>query len=155
MSESLGYLISDTGRILRKAFDERARRIGITRPQWRVLARLNREPGLKQASLAELLEVEPISLSRMIDRLQDAGMVERRSDPHDRRAWCLHLTEKAAPVVTQMQALADELHRDMMSGMGAAAHDQLAELLTRTRDNLQLSITPEDQPTKERIKQNG
>ncbi|MFZ1742312.1 MAG: MarR family transcriptional regulator, partial [Pontixanthobacter sp.] len=137
MDENLGYLISDTGRILRKAFDKRARRVGITRPQWRVLARLNREPGINQAPLAALLEVEPITLTRMIDRLQQAGMVERRNDPNDRRAWCLYLTEKAEPVLAQMQELADELHHDMMAGMQPNSGAQLTGLLTSLRDNLQ------------------
>ena len=155
MDHDLGYLISDTGRILRKAFDNRARRAGITRPQWRVLARLNREPGINQAALAELLEVEPISLSRMVDRLQEAGMVERRSDPLDRRAWCLHLTDEAAPVVESMQNLANELHHDMMAGLNASDRDQLAALLTAVRDNLQASMSVDPDAADEGFQRHG
>ncbi len=155
MSENLGFLISDTGRVLRKAFDERARRIGITRPQWRVLARLNRDPGMKQAPLADLLEVEPISLSRMIDRLEEAGLVERRSDPQDRRAWCLHLTDKAQPVVAQMQVLADGLHHDMMAGMDASQYELLFATLTSIRNNLQATIPAHQTAGEERKTSNG
>ena len=136
MSESLGYLIADTGRLIRKAFDERARVIGITRSQWRLLGNLMRQPGLKQMQLAELLEVEPISLSRMVDRLQDAGMVERRADPNDRRAWCLFLTEKAEPLILQLRSVSDGLHEQALAGFVEAEREVLDELLERIRANL-------------------
>ncbi len=136
MSESLGYLIADTGRLIRKAFDERARAIGITRSQWRLLANLLRRPGLKQTQLADLLEVEPISLSRMVDRLQDAGMVERRADPNDRRAWCLFLTEKAEPLILQLRSVSDGLHEQALAGFVEAEREVLDELLERIRANL-------------------
>ena len=87
MSEDLGFLIGDTARLMRRAFDERVRTKGITRPQWRVLGLLNRFGGSTQVVLAEMMDVEPITLGRMIDRMQDAGLVERRADPSDRRAW--------------------------------------------------------------------
>jgi len=155
MNDSLGFLISDTGRTVRKVFNERARRNGITRPQWRALVHLKRQPGLKQATLAEFLDVEPISLSRMIDRLEESGMVERRSDPQDRRAWCLHLTEKSEPFFAQMQELSDELHSDMMAGMDAGAQAQLGQMLTQVRDNLRMPCAQESKPAKERNKQHG
>jgi DNA-binding MarR family transcriptional regulator len=138
MDDHLAYLLSDTGRLIRKAFDERARTIGITRPQWRVLARLNREPGIKQAPLADYLEVEPISLSRMIDRMQESGLVERRPDPQDRRAWCLFLTDSALPIVADMHGLANELHDDMLAGLTAQEQDVLRQSLHRVRTNLAL-----------------
>lgn len=144
MSESLGYLISDTGRLLRKAFDERAREIGITRPQWRVLAYLSRQPGISQSPLAELLEVEPISLSRMIDRLEDSGMVERRADPQDRRAWRLFLTAKAEPVIDNLRTLADQTNTDMMRGLDDETHDQLCNLLGQIRSNLQVMTSAKE-----------
>jgi MarR family transcriptional regulator, transcriptional regulator for hemolysin len=137
MEEHLAYLISDTGRMIRKAFDERARTIGITRPQWRVLAWLRRQPGIKQAPLSELLEVEPISLSRMIDRLQESGLVERRPDPADRRAWCLYLTDKADPIVESLRSLVDSLHTDMMHDIAPSEDAILRRLLLQMRENLQ------------------
>lgn len=139
--EMIGYLIGDTGRMIRKEFDERAREIGVTGPQWRLLANLRRAPGIKQAPLAELLEVEPISLSRMIDRLQEAGLVERRADPNDRRAWCLHLTEKCTPLVDSIYGVADELHVEMLADISPAEQDMLRDILARIRANL--SPTPE------------
>jgi DNA-binding MarR family transcriptional regulator len=138
MDDHLAYLLSDTGRLIRKAFDERARTIGVTRPQWRVLARLNREPGIKQAPLADYLEVEPISLSRMIDRMQEAGLVERRPDPQDRRAWCLYLTDAALPIVQDMHELANELHNDMLADLNTQEQDKLRQSLHQIRANLVL-----------------
>jgi DNA-binding MarR family transcriptional regulator len=138
MDDHLAYLLSDTGRLIRKAFDERARTIGITRPQWRVLARLNREPGIKQAPLADYLEVEPISLSRMIDRMQESGLVERRPDPQDRRAWCLYLTDAARPIVQDMHELANELHDDMLADLNTLEQDKLRQSLHQIRANLVL-----------------
>jgi hypothetical protein len=81
MSDSIGFLISDVSRLMRRRFDERARTIGVTRPQWRALTALSRHEGINQGQLADLLEVEPITLCRMVDRLEDAGHVERRRDP--------------------------------------------------------------------------
>lgn len=136
MNDPLGYLISDTGRMLRKAFDERARAIGVTRPQWRLLAQLNRQPGSKQAPLADLLEVEPITLSRMVDRLQEAGLVERRPDPQDRRAWSLYLTDKAKPLIDNIKHIADDLHTDALAGISDAQIRQFRETLDLMRTNL-------------------
>ena len=136
MQDFLGYLISDTGRMIRKAFDERARGMGVTRQQWRVLLLLRRHPGIKQAPMAELLEVEPISLSRMIDRLQDAGFVERRADPNDRRAWCLYLTDKAEPVLARIRHVADDLHIQMLEGLTQEQLSTMRNLLEQIRTNL-------------------
>ena len=94
MDENIGTLLAQVSRLLRRNFDERARGIGVTRPQWQVLGLLKMHAGSNQGTLAELLEVEPITLGRMIDRLQEAGLVERRADPADRRAWRIFLTDK-------------------------------------------------------------
>ena len=95
MDENLAAMLADTARLMRRSFDARARQIGVTRPQWRVLSVLRRHEGINQGGLAELLEVEPITVCRMVDRLQEAGLVERRPDPADRRSWRLFLTAKA------------------------------------------------------------
>jgi DNA-binding MarR family transcriptional regulator len=94
MSDSLGFLISDVSRLMRRRFDERARLIGVTRAQWRTLTTLSRHEGINQGGMADLLEVEPITLCRMIDRLEEANLVERRRDPGDRRAWLIFLTPR-------------------------------------------------------------
>ena len=136
MSDSLGFLISDVSRLMRKRFDERAKLIGATRPQWRTLAMLSRNEGIHQGALADLLEIEPITLCRMIDRLEEAGKVERRRDPEDRRAWRIYLTEKARPVIDKLRAIADELIDEAMDGIDPAHRTLLGDALQTMRANL-------------------
>lgn len=140
MADELGFLIADVSRLLRRRFDERARSIGITRPQWRALAAIRRAPGLNQGALAERLDVEPITACRMIDRLEDAGLVERRRDPDDRRAWLIHLTKRAEPLTTQLRALADDMFASVLADISDADRQQITDTLTRIRDNI---ATPE------------
>lgn len=101
----VGFLLSDTARILRRIVDKRARTIGMSRAQWAVLSRISRNEGLRQVDLAAEMEMEPISVARIIDKLQTAGLVERRTDPADRRAYRLHLLPAAAPVLEQVRAI--------------------------------------------------
>ena len=136
MTDSLGFLISDVSRLLRKRFDERARLIGVTRQQWRTLSVLKRHEGSNQGMLAELLEVEPITLGRMIDRLEEAGWVERRRDPGDRRVWRIHLTDAAQPILLQLKGIADSLFVDAAEGISAEDQAKLHALLEQLRDNL-------------------
>lgn len=136
MSDPLGFLVSDVSRLLRRSFDERARTIGVTRPQWRVLTTLTRNEGINQGGLAELLEVEPITLCRMVDRLQESGLVERRSDPNDRRAWQLYLTAKAQPLLAQLGVHAEQLFAEALEGLSAEESAALASSLERVRQNL-------------------
>jgi DNA-binding MarR family transcriptional regulator len=136
MSDHNEFLFPDIGRLLRRAFDERARAIGVTRPQWRVLLALSRREGINQGGLADILEVEPITLCRMVDRLQDAGLVERRADPADRRAWLLFLTEKAHPILTDLRDIGGEIFGQAMDGLSGAEQDTLNALLNRIRNNL-------------------
>ena len=102
-------LLHDVARLHRVAADKRARRHDMTRAQWIILARLERQPGLSQKELAELLEVEPITVARLIDRLEKSGMVERRPDSRDRRIWRLHLRPEAAPVLEEIHVERCEL----------------------------------------------
>src|SRR5512142_441145 len=96
---TFGYLVTDVTRLMRKHFDRRAVRFNMTRAQWRALKRLHHDEGMRQNELAEFLEMEPIAVGRVIDRLQKAGFVERRADPKDRRAWRLYVTAQAQGVV--------------------------------------------------------
>ncbi len=105
--ESLGFLLNDMSRIMRKRFDRRARDLGLTRAQWRVLTRLRMRQGINQTTLADWLEVEPITLARHIDRLEEKGWVERRSDPNDRRAWLLYLDDSVRPILDEMQKISE------------------------------------------------
>jgi MarR family transcriptional regulator for hemolysin len=96
------FLLHNLARMLRTEADRRARAHGATRAQWASLFWLQRQPGLSQKELAALLEVEPITVARMIDRLQARGLVERRADPHDRRVWRLYLTDAALPTLAEL-----------------------------------------------------
>ncbi|MEO5493110.1 MAG: MarR family transcriptional regulator [Sphingomonas sp.] len=136
MSDSLGFLISDVSRLMRRRFDERARLVGATRAQWRTLTTLSRNEGLNQGALADLLEVEPITLCRMIDRLEESGLVERRRDPADRRAWQLFLTDKSTPILADLRAMADELFDQMLLGVDGPSRDALVGALDIIRANL-------------------
>jgi DNA-binding MarR family transcriptional regulator len=136
MTESIGFLLSDVSRLMRRRFDERARSSGASVTQWRVLKILERQPGLNQGQIAELLEVEPITSCRMIDRLEESGFVERRRDPADRRAWRIHLTDKATPVLAELHTLAGEMIEDSLQGLNAAERDALVASLHIIRSNL-------------------
>jgi DNA-binding MarR family transcriptional regulator len=144
MSDSLGFLISDVSRLMRRRFDERARLIGVTRAQWRTLTTLARHEGLNQGSLADLLEVEPITLCRMIDRLEEAGLVERRRDPADRRAWLIFLTPKAHPLIGQLRGLAEDLFQDALSGLDTARRAALTDMLGVIRTNLNTTLESDE-----------
>jgi MarR family transcriptional regulator for hemolysin len=134
--ESFGYEVADTARAMRRDFDRRAAALGVTRSQWRVLARLGRGDGARQVELADALDVEPITLARLVDRLADAGLVERRADERDRRAWNVFLTEKARPVIARLQALGAEFHADALAGIDEAQKEAARRVLTQIRDNL-------------------
>ena len=143
MSDNLGQVLSDVSRLLRRAFDERARGIGVTRPQWQVLTMLARHEGINLGGLAELLDVEPITLCRMIDRLQEAGLVERRPDPTDRRAWLLFLTHKAGGLLDELRPLGLNLFDEAMNGLNALEREALLNMLERIRGNLSRRPAPE------------
>ncbi len=136
MEENPGSKLADVARLMRRAFDARARSIGVTRPQWQVLSALRRHEGVNQGKLADLLDVEPITVCRMVDRLQEADLVERRTDPADRRSWRLYLTAKAHELLDQLRPLADELLEQAFEGVDAAERLRLAATLDRLRLNL-------------------
>jgi DNA-binding MarR family transcriptional regulator len=134
--DNLGTMVADVSHLMRRAFDERARSSGLSRPQWRVLTMLRRHEGINQGGLAELVEVEPITLCRMVDRLQEAELVERRADPADRRAWRLHLTDKARALLEEMRPMAFSLFDDAMAGLDPKERSDLFRMLERIRTNL-------------------
>jgi DNA-binding MarR family transcriptional regulator len=130
------YEIAETATALRRAFDRRAVSLGVTRAQWRVLAKLSRTPGMRQVELAEHLDMEAITLCRIVDRLAEAGLVERQPDPLDRRAWKLVLTAKSKPLVRKLAALADDLSEEAFGGMAAEQRDAARNVLSAIRDNV-------------------
>ena len=135
-NRSFAYLLLDVTRLLRKHFDRRAAPLGLTRSQWRALKAIHRHPGVSQAELADLLELEPIPVGRVIDRLQQAGFVERRADPKDRRRWCLHHTDKANAVIDEMETIASVLRDDALKGVAAADYERFVRTLEHLKGNL-------------------
>ena len=124
MSMDTGYRLADNSRQLRRLFDERVRGLAITGPQARLLLSLERNPGENQAFYAERLEIEPITLTRIVDRLEEAGWVERRRDPGDRRVWRIHLTDAAQPILLQLKTIADALFVDAAEGISPRVIEQ-------------------------------
>src|ERR1043165_3270769 len=116
---TLGFVLHDVARFLRKRFEQRARvaRLGLTRAQWSVLAHLARQEGINQAALAQILEIEPITLVRLLDRLEAAKLIVRRPDPSDRRARALYLTPAARPLLERIWALAASVREEAMAGL--------------------------------------
>lgn len=126
----------DSARLFRRAMDAEMRDLGITGLQWRIIARLLREPGQRQVQLAEYLEVEPITLSRMLDRLVESDLVERRADPSDRRARLIYLTSRADPLIAKLKNRAETVVEQSMSGLSDSDRNNLADLLEQVRCNL-------------------
>ena len=134
--ENFAYEISETARVIRRAFDRSAAVLGTTRAQWRVLARLSREDAARQVDLAEALDVEPITLCRMVDRLEEAGLVERRRDDADRRAWRIHLTDRSRPLIDELHGIAEIFLADMLAGIDEPDLEAAKRVLSRVRENL-------------------
>lgn len=145
MSETIGFLLNDSARLFRRAFNARTRDSGITALQWRLITYLRRHEGIRQGPLADLIEVEPITLSRMIDRLVEADLVERRADPTDRRAWMLYLTPRSGDLLNAMRADIDALTAEATEGLSAAERDQLIALVERVRANLSRRICQKEE----------
>lgn len=136
LTRSLGFLLADVSRLMRLRFDARAREIGLTRAQWRVLTQLRRREGINQTALAEIIEIEPISLGRHIDRLVEKNFVERRPDPRDRRAWRLYLTPEAQPVMDRLRVLSNANRKEVLQGIPDEQSEALIETLLKIKSNL-------------------
>lgn len=132
---SLPYLLSDSARLLRRAFDARVRALGMTSRQARLLLILHVTEGENQGYYAELLEVEPISLTRMVDRMEEAGLIERRRDPADRRAWRLFLTDRSRCVIDQVRDSLTGLEDEMLAGLEPQQRKALGQMLESIREN--------------------
>ena len=130
------FLLHDLARQLRVEADCRARSQGMTRAQWTILLWLDRQPGLSQKELADLLEVEPITVARLVDRLEARGLVERRADPGDRRIWRLHLRPEARPVLGDIAAHRADLLHTLTSGLDPAARESLVSSLLNMKAEL-------------------
>lgn len=145
-TDGFGLLLHDAARLLRKRFEERAVAHGLSSAQWRLLVRLVKEQGATQARLSELLEIEPISVSRLVDRMEKDGWVERQPDPADRRIRRVMPTERATAALGGIKAMAAGVYDEALAGLG---HDERAALvagLVRIIDNLSPLAAPRTTP---------
>jgi len=133
---SPGFLLHDVARLLRRNFMRRIQQHGLTQAQCRALMHLSRNEGVRQVDLAEALEVQPITLARLIDQLAEAGLVERRPDPEDRRAFRLVLTRAAKPVIAEIRGLAAQTWGDAIGDVGESRMAQFAKTLAELKQNL-------------------
>ena len=133
--ETIPFEIAETAHALRKAFDRLAVGLGVTRAQWKVLFKLTRTPGLRQVELADMLDLEPITLCRIVDRLEEGGLVARVRDPEDRRAWRLHVTARAQPLIDKLQMVGAELVDQAFSGIDPEDIEITRKVLARVREN--------------------
>jgi len=137
----LGMLLKSVTRLYIQRFEQRARALGLTLPQCRVLVYLAREEGQTQAQLSELIEVDPMTLVRILDRMEADGWVERRADPQDRRARRLFLMPKARPVLDRIEVLVDQTRDEALEGMPRAQSALLLKLLERMQSNLSREVS--------------
>jgi len=140
LNREFGFIINDVARMLKTYADHKAGQFGITRAQWVVLVRLDRFEGLKQAELAEMLDLQPITLTRLLDRLAECGLIERRPDPNDRRAKLLFLTPKAKPLLEQLGELGNELMGTALAGVDREHVELMVAQLAIVKENLRQAI---------------
>ena len=139
MTESrkeIAWELGETSRMLRRQFNRHAASVGATSAQWRAMFWLSRQPGMKQVELAEKLDVEPITAGRTIDRLEEAGLVERQRDPVDRRVWRLYLTDKAEPMIGQLKIVAEQVLAGALAGIDKAEIAAMRGTLAKIRENV-------------------
>jgi len=131
-----GFLLHDVARLLRRHFDLRAQSLGLTRAQWSVLFHLHRNEGITQAALAQLMELQPITLARLLDKLEADGWAERRAHPQDRRAKCLFLNNKSLQVLEQMQSISRQIRSEAIAGLSPEQFEALLDALLHIKGNL-------------------
>jgi MarR family transcriptional regulator, transcriptional regulator for hemolysin len=143
---NFGFLVHDVSRLIKRRFDRQARQTGlpITRRQAAVVLYIARNEGVSQTEVATWLDLEPIALVRMLDKLHEEGLVERRAHPTDRRVRTLWLTPAARPVVAQIQAINKTIRDEAFLGMPAQARDTVIDILDGIKDNLALREQADD-----------
>src|SRR5262245_5911454 len=136
LDKNLGFLLHDVARLMRKRFEQNARELGLTRSQCSVLAHLARHDGIQQSTLAEILEVEPITLTRLVDRLEQMGLVARQFHPTDRRIRLLSLTEAARPKLADIFAIGTQTRGEALEGVADQDRDRVIDVLSTMKANL-------------------
>ena len=140
IKREMAFTIMDVARLIKPYADQRARQFGISRAQWAVLIRIERTEGLKQSELAEMLDLQPITLTRLLDRLAGNGLIERRADPNDRRANRLYLTPAAKPLLGQLAELGADMMETVLNGLSATSIERMLKELSAVKDNLRSAI---------------
>ena len=140
INREFAFTLNDVARLLRTYADYKAAQLGITRAQWAVLARVERFEGLNQSELAEGLDLQPITLTRLVDKLSDSGLIERRPDPTDRRAKRLFLTAAARPLLERLSELGEETMANTLAGVDGASVKDMVAKLSLVKDNLRRLI---------------
>jgi MarR family transcriptional regulator for hemolysin len=135
-AKALAIVMHDVARLVRRRADKAAQSVGLTSAQWRVLAHLARAEGSNQACIADHMDMEPITLSRHLDRMQAAGMIERRPDPKDRRAHRLFLTETGRGLMEGFRTATTDVMDDLVEGLSEGEIAATIDVLTRMRSNL-------------------
>ncbi len=133
---TLGFVLHEVARLLKRQFERKAKVLGLTRSQWQTLVYLNVHEGIHQGKLADILEIESITLVRILDKLEARGLIERRRHPTDRRMWKLYLRDEARPLITEMQKIGNATRAEALAGVSAADRDRLLEILTVMKGNL-------------------
>jgi MarR family transcriptional regulator for hemolysin len=140
VEREIAFVIKDVARMLGTYADQRARQFGISRAQWAVLVRLDRSEGLKQSELAEILDLQPITLTRLLDRLAGNGLIERRADPNDRRANRLYLTPAARPLLDRLADLGTDMMETILEGLDRKTVERMLHDLEAVKTNLRAAI---------------
>ena len=149
--QSLGFLLADAARMMRRRFERRSNPYGLSTAQWRLLVILGRDGPSSQSHLAETLDIEPISVSRLIDRMEAAGWVERRPNPADRRARIIMATARAQQIHTRIREISEQIYDDALASLGDAERETLKRALTMIVTNLSdpHTVKPETDSTTE------
>ncbi len=138
---NFGFLVRDVSRLFVAVFERSARELGLTLPQCKVLGHLARNEGISQARLAELSDTDPMTLVRILDRMQQDRWIERRPDPADRRAHRLYLSETVRPVLNRMWNIADQVRDDALVSLNTTEREQLMGMLERLHGTLSALAT--------------
>ena len=150
LKREIAFLLADAARLMRTATDQKAAELGTSRARWAVLVRIQRHQGLSQNDLAAILDIQPITLGRLVDKLCDEGLVERRHDPADRRVRRLHLTDKAYPVIDSLSVLGNGLLEEAFRGIAPQDQRALFETLGQLKANLKRTQAGDDDAAADR-----